>query len=146
MNGLFLKMKMHSNFRWGARYPSGRGQILCAGLICATALVVAGCGKQSQSPAPSASTPQDVNASQPAAATPTPAASSEPAPAATTTNALPDLRPLNSALIDWRMQNRRVPSSFAEFAASANINIPPPPPGKKYVINSHGLISLVEAN
>ena len=44
------------------------------------------------------------------------------------------------------MQNRRVPANFEEFAASANIQIPPPPAGKKYVINSHGLISLVNAN
>jgi hypothetical protein len=44
------------------------------------------------------------------------------------------------------MQNHRVPANFAEFAASAGIQIPPPPAGKKYILNSHGLISLVNAN
>jgi len=59
---------------------------------------------------------------------------------------MPNLQPLNQALLAWRIQNRRVPASFAEFAASAGINIPAPPPGKKYIINSHGLISLVNAD
>ena len=95
----------------------------------------------------------DTNAAQPAAESastqPTPVGSSpapSPAPAAITNSAGPDLRALNQALIGWRIQNRRVPASFAEFAASAGIQIPPPPAGKKYVINSHGLISLVNAN
>jgi len=139
-------MKTYSNLRWEAACPSKRWQILCAGLVCANALLVAGCSKQSQSQAPSASTPQNVDASQPAPATPTPAVNSEPAPAATATNALPDLRPLNQALLGWVIQNRRHPANFEEFAASANIQIPPPPPGKKYVLNSRGLISLVDAN
>ena len=76
---------------------------------------------------------------------PTPVVST-PAPAAITNSAGPDLVALNQALLDWRVQNQRVPANFAEFAASANIKIPPPPPGKKYVINSRGLISLVNAN
>lgn len=70
-------------------------------------------------------------------------ANSQPEVAANATNAVPDLRPLNQALIGWIIQNRRHPASFEEFAASANIQIPPPPPGKKYVLNGHGLISLV---
>ena len=68
-----------------------------------------------------------------------------PAPAAVTNSAGPDLVALNQALLGWRVQNQRVPSSFAEFAASANITIPPPPAGKKYIINNRGLISLVNA-
>ncbi len=46
----------------------------------------------------------------------------------------------------WVMQHQRAPTNFDEFAASTDIKIPPPPPGKKYVINSHGLINLVNAN
>ena len=42
-------------------------------------------------------------------------------------------------------QHQRAPANFDEFAASADIKIPPPPAGKKYVINSHGLINLVNA-
>jgi hypothetical protein len=126
-------MKMYSNSRWEAARPSWRWQILCAGLVCANALLVAGCSKQSQSSTSSASTPQGANASQ-------------STPAATVTNGQPDLRPINRALMQWVMQNHRAPANFEEFAASAGISIPPPPPGKKYVINSHGLINLVNAN
>lgn len=121
-------------------------QILCAGLVGAAALLAAGCRKSAQSPPP---TPQTTNASQsvsPAASESQPAAmNSSHAQTAPKSNAAPDLRPLNSALLDWRMQHRRVPANFEEFAASANIKIPPPPPGKKYIINGKGLISLVNA-
>ena len=56
---------------------------------------------------------------------------------------MPDLRPLNHALLIWIVHNRRHPAGFEEFAANAGIQIPPPPPGKKYIIDSRGLISLV---
>jgi hypothetical protein len=117
------------------------------GAICATALF-AGCSKSAQTSAPM----PENNPAQPAAESPstqpTPADSSpvpSPAPAAMTNNAGPDLVALNQALLGWRIQNQRVPANFEEFAASANITIPPPPRGKKYVINSDGLISLVNA-
>ena len=81
------------------------------------------------------------------ATTPTPAS---PAPAANpgtavavATNALPDLRPLNQAILSWRLQNRRAPATFEEFAASTDVQIPRLPPGMKYVINSRGLVSVV---
>lgn len=118
------------------------------GAICATALF-AGCSKPAETAAPVPDTNAAQSAADSASTQPTPVASSpapNPAPSAVTTNAGPDLVALNQALLGWRMQNRRVPSSFAEFAASANVTIPPPPAGKKYIINSHGLISLVNAN
>jgi len=93
--------------------------------------------------------PAQTNASQPTPATPPTVANSQPQqpqPALATanaTNATPDLRPLNQALIGWIVQNRRHPATFEEFAASADIQIPTPPPGKKYILNGRGLISLV---
>lgn len=57
-----------------------------------------------------------------------------------------ELQPLNRALLQWILQNRRHPTNFAEFAASANIKIPSPPPGKKYILNHQGLISLANSN
>ncbi len=62
---------------------------------------------------------------------PTPAAM---APAATP-NGEPDLAELNRSLLRWVMANRRKPASFEDFAATANVTIPPPPAGKKYAIN-----------
>lgn len=72
------------------------------------------------------------------------AAGSNHSPTAGTQNAAtPDLRPLNRALMGWVYQHGRRPANFEEFAASAKVQIPKPPPGKKYIINNRGLISLV---
>jgi hypothetical protein len=111
------------------------------GAICATALF-AGCSKPAQTSAPMPETNAAQSAAESPSTQPTPVAST-PAPAAITNSAEPDLVALNQALLGWRLDNHRVPANFEEFAASANITIPPPPPGKKYVINSRGLISLV---
>jgi hypothetical protein len=42
------------------------------------------------------------------------------------------------------MQHGHTPKNFEEFAASANVPIPPPPPGKKYVIDSLMHVSLTD--
>jgi len=140
---MLLEMKLPCSFRGGAARGTRVGQVLGAGLVCAAALLAAGCGRQAQSPTPSAPAPQDTSASQPAPATPTTVANSEPAPVATATNAAPDLRPLNQALLGWIVRNQRHPANFEDFAATAGIQIPQPPSGKKYIINGRGLISLV---
>jgi len=120
--------------------------------VCASvSLFAVGCSKSAQSPGANAQTPQITNEAAPEANAneAQPASPSQPgatAPATTAKSAEPDLGPLNHALIQWRVQHRRVPANFEEFAASADINIPPPPQGKKYIINGHGLISLVNAN
>lgn len=62
-----------------------------------------------------------------------------PTPATTaptvTPDGEPDLGELNRSLLRWMMANRRKPASFEDFAATANVTIPPPPAGKKYMIN-----------
>lgn len=47
----------------------------------------------------------------------------------------PDLAELNRCLLRWMVGNRRQPATFEEFAASANMTIPPPPEGMKYSID-----------
>jgi hypothetical protein len=114
--------------------------------VCAATLFATGCRKQNQSAeSPSAvpAPPSQTDASQATATTPAPAVNPTTPPAATATNALPDLRPLNQALMGWIVRNQRHPANFEDFAATAGIQIPPPPPGKKYIINGRGLISLV---
>lgn len=57
----------------------------------------------------------------------------------------PDLPELNRTLIRWVMGHRRTPATFEEFAATAGVTIPPPPPGKKYMINKKDMhIVLVD--
>jgi hypothetical protein len=119
---------------------------VCIALALAIPLLATGCSKKGDNSTSNMASPSASDSTATSPATPAPAGSSQPTSAASATNAMPDLQALNQALLQWRMQNQRVPSSFAEFAASAGINIPPPPSGKKYVINSRGLISLVNAN
>ena len=52
-----------------------------------------------------------------------------------------DLKQLNHAYIGWVMQNRRRPKSYEEFVQLSGIQVPPPPAGKKYVIDGHGFIN-----
>jgi hypothetical protein len=59
-------------------------------------------------------------------------------------NGDPDLHVLDGALLDWRFSHQRKPSSFAEFAASAGIAIPPPPAGKTYSLAANGHIILID--
>jgi len=109
-------------------------------------MLAVGCNKKNQSAETPAAPPPSTqpDASQPAPAAQPTAVNPAPAAAANTTNGLPDVRPLNGALMEWVMQNQRRPASFEEFAASANIRIPPLPPGKKYTLNGRGLISIVD--
>jgi hypothetical protein len=36
--------------------------------------------------------------------------------------------------------HRRLPASFEEFVTTANLNVPPPPPGKKYAIQKSTVV------
>ena len=136
---MVYKLKMLSHFcRFACRCP--RWQSVVSAFICVTAILAVGCQKKEQNAeVPSVA---ETNASQSTPVSPAPVAN--PGTSVTTaTNALPDLRPLNQALLSWRLQNRRVPANFEEFAASTDVQIPPLPPEKKYIINNRGLISVV---
>ncbi len=136
-------MKTPSNlYRFAGRRVGG-GQFLRIVFVCATAMFAAGCNQNHQGSATSAPpAPSPPDTAQPASAAPSSVVNSG-ATAAVTTNGLPDLRPLNQALIGWIISNRRHPATFEEFAASTDVPIPPPPTGMKYTINNRGLISIV---
>ncbi|HXC35496.1 MAG TPA: hypothetical protein VNV43_06440 [Candidatus Acidoferrales bacterium] len=51
---------------------------------------------------------------------------------------------LNRAMVRWMRTNHRHPRDFNEFASTANVQIPDPPPGKKYALNGRGFIVLVD--
>ena len=40
----------------------------------------------------------------------------------------------NRVLVGWIISHHNRPKSFEEFVADTQIQVPPPPPGKKYVI------------
>ena len=66
-------------------------------------------------------------------------------PLMTATNAAgqPDFPEMNRDVRRWLLRNRRAPKDFAEYAASATIQIPPPPAGKKYALDKHLHVILV---
>lgn len=108
------------------------------------ALLAAGCGKHSETPAPTqAATPAadnlqaPANPQNPAPATTPSVAGSIPV---TDANGAADLGELSRQLRGWIVGHRRLPQSFEEFVSTANLKVPPPPPGKKYAINKSTVI------
>jgi hypothetical protein len=103
------------------------------------ALCAAGCSKKTEANAPAAT--NQVQAEQP-----------QGAPEAQVTQAQPGTPPpvvsdpveLNRELRKWVVRNRRPPKNFEDFAATAGIQIPPPPDGKKYAIDKTMHIVLVK--
>lgn len=146
-------MNMHSGHVQSAGPQSVQGKGMQLALVLGVALFAAGCGKK-EGPQPAANTPSaPQNPAQPATpnAAPPPAAPVTPPPPTADTAAgakadadLPVLQQLNRAVMGFRMQYHRNPASVEELASSAGIQVPPPPPGKKYAFNKRGLVDLVD--
>jgi len=109
--------------------------------VSGVALLAVGCGKHAATPAP-------AQATTPAADhLPAPANPPNPAPSAAATanpvvdaNGAADLGELSRQLRGWIVGHRRLPQSFEEFVSTANLKVPPPPPGKKYAISKSTVI------
>lgn len=118
------------------------------GILTIALLAGEGCGKSSKSAPPSAAapSPSDSKAAQVAA---TPPANWTRPPAISGSAAdsgLTQVQALNRAVLGWKMKNHRQPRSFDDFASTAGFQIPPPPAGKKYALDSKGFIILVNSN
>ena len=137
------------------RQPSTNPTGLCLMLVLGTAIFVAGCGK-GKNAEPAATTAAPLSATQENTSSPTapspaaanPVADPQPPPAVVITDnaGAPVLQQLNRALIQFKFRNHRVPSSFEDFADNGNIQVPPPPAGKKYAIDGRGIIVLVDSS
>jgi len=55
-----------------------------------------------------------------------------------------DMAELDRVARVWMFRNHRRPTSWEDFAANAGVQIPPPPPGKKYVLSKDMRITLVD--
>jgi hypothetical protein len=53
-----------------------------------------------------------------------------------------DLRDLNHAYIGWVVRSHQRAKTFEEFVAASGTKVPPPPAGKKYVIDHAGFIAI----
>ena len=134
LSGLAQFTGRRSTWRW----------ILCLAVGLLAVILVSGCGKQSAVPVSSAPQPTNQTASTPAPSATPNSQVAPPTPADNANAAGPNLQVLNHELMGWVLQNHRRPKSFEEFAANANVKIPPPPAGKKYTLNGRGFITLVD--
>ena len=119
-------MKIQTIFAWfNAGLLPWLARIMGGGLALGMLLAVAGCGKEDK---PASVTP----ATQPTNIAAAPVA--DPGP---------DLGQITRDLRRWILRNQRPPKNFEDFASSANVQIPPPPPGKKYAIDKQMHVILV---
>lgn len=124
---------------------------LPTGVFCLTLALAAGtgCGKPKNTTTPVPPPTVSDSATAPAAST-APANRMQPTPPPASFDNSPNgptqLQSLNRALLGWKMKNHRRPQNFEEFASTAGFQIPAPPAGKKYTLNSKGFIELVNSN
>lgn len=104
------------------------------------AAMLAGCGHKKPVDASGPTTaPDDSNQA------PTPASQSAdvvPITVAAAPDGGADLRALNHAYIGWIVQSHQRVTSFEQFVSISGIKVPPPPAGKKYVIDHAGFIAI----
>lgn len=53
-----------------------------------------------------------------------------------------DLRQLNQVYFRWIVQTHQRAKNFEDFVARSGVNVPPPPQGKKYLIDHAGFIAM----
>ena len=120
-------------------------ELLFAVLIAGLSLFAAGCGKKEQgqgtTPPAGASQPAQLRA-QPGQAPAAPQVY-QPVTTLAQSNGAVDLPELQRCVIRWVVANQRRPNSFEDFAATAGVQIPPPPAGKKYLITHDLHVQLV---
>jgi hypothetical protein len=120
--------------------PSGSSlpQVLRASAIILSLFLLTGCGKKEASnPAPAVTEQNTAPGPAPAPAQPTVV----PAPDDGNMDAL--LAQLTREL-HRTMIGRRINRNFEEFVALRNLQVPPPPAGKKYAINERWKVILVD--
>jgi len=107
-----------------------------------------GCGKSSKNESAVAATPSPSDSNAAKMATTPPANWTRPPATSGSTNdsGLTQIQILNRAVLGWKMKNHRRPRSFEDFASTAGFQIPLPPAGKKYALDSKGFIILVNSN
>lgn len=125
-----------------ARFDGDQPKFCGCLLMLTVLLFAAGCSK-SGSPSPSAVSSDSTKAFPTNSAAQAPVATTQQAVATNSDGTQSTLQTLNRALLGWMIKNHRHPQNFAEFASSANIQIPDPPEGEKYTLNAHGFIVLV---
>jgi len=133
-------MKTYMGHKPFVGLPAACGKALPLALVLGVALSVTSCSKK-ETPPPATNTPSAPQTNTPL--TPVPSMTNSVVAPGTDAD-LTVIQRLNQAAIGFRMQKQRYPSTVEEVAAFAGIQLPAPPPGKKYAFNSRGLVVLVD--
>jgi hypothetical protein len=146
-------MNMTSNhYDRVGRWSWLRSTVLLAVLAVALGCLLIGCGKK---PAPQTLTVppadgqnQSQNSSAQTAAVPDLSHAAPPQLAAPSGADLQarNIHQMERVLVGWIISSHHRPKSFEEFAAATQIQVPPPPSGKKYAITKSMHIILVDSN
>jgi hypothetical protein len=127
---------------------SGRKLVLLNVMLLLAVAGMTGCKpKPAATPAPPPPVAEATNVDETtvAQADSAPAAPvSAPAAVIPAVNGQPDLGALSHSVLRWAVAHQRRPASFEEFAADPGVQIPPPPPGKKYKMERSMHVVLVD--
>ena len=118
-----------------------------AAVLLAGSLFVSGCSRKSSDTFDSQATTQTnqgVQTANPDAASASPGGSVLDAEPMVLANGQPNMDQLNRVARAWLLRNSRRPADWADFVAHAGVQIPPPPPGKKYVLDTHRMHVTLE--
>lgn len=125
----------------------------CMVMLVVVVVLAAGCSKHEAATQSSASPSPDQPAPSASVSTTqgTPPVAPVTAPAAPTVVAVPGGGDMNATVAQLTRElhrfiarNHSAPSGFEDFVAAAHLQVPPPPPGKKYAISSQWKVVLVD--
>jgi len=136
-------MQFFGNDWFNTRLLSSPRAAFWPGVILVLGMLAAGCGK-SKPASVEASAPPIFEATNRAPAATITAAAPVPTQVVipASPDGTPDLKAINQAYIRWIVQNRQRPKNFEEFVSLSGAHLPPPPAGKKYVIDKNGFINF----
>lgn len=134
------------------RWSGLQSAVPLAALVTALSCLLIGCGKkqapQATAVSPAGSQDQSQNSNGQTAAAPDLSHAVPPQLAAPSGADLQarNIHQMERVLVGWIISTHHRPNSFEEFVAATRIQVPPPPPGKKYVIAKNMHIILVDSN
>jgi len=133
-----MNMVFHSHRSNATAFPAW-SRTACVAAVIVLIFFIAGCGKKDTA-AGSGTLPSTQQSTAPGPA---------PTPAEPVTIQPPDNGDINATLAQLTrelrrtMVGRRLNRNFDEFVALRNLQVPPPPPGKKYAISQQWKVILV---
>lgn len=126
--------------------PRSRSAVPLSVVAVVLCYLLVGCGKKETAQAPDVLPADAQNANGQTAAAPDLSHAAPPQLAAPSGADLQtrDIHQMERVLVGWIISHHNRPKSFEEFVADTQIQVPPPPSGKKYVIAHNMHILLVD--